>query len=81
MLIKKCKTGGAFEALPEKQFNLDLNKIKSKFKIVSNLSMLIIVRCQGYDVTCYKNGKLLIKNCEDEIKAEKIAGEIYGSVQ
>lgn len=74
MEIKKCKTKGAFEVLPEKQLNL--NKIKSKYKTISDLPILIIIEVNKTQVTCYKNGKLIIKNNNKE-EAEKIAKEIY----
>lgn len=76
MLVRKCKTGGAFEALPNNQMDLDLNRIKNKFHVIADLPMLAIIECNGYEVTCYKNGKLIMK-CKTKEAAEGIAEEVY----
>lgn len=77
MIVRRCSARGAFEAIPDKNLNLDLNKIKSKFETIADLPILVLVKYKEFEVTCYKNGKLLIRKCETKEEAEKIAEEIY----
>ncbi len=76
MIVRRCKTGGAFEAIPEKNIQLNFKNIKSRFEVLEDLPILIIIKCQGYEVTCYKNGKLMIK-CNSIETAEEITKEVY----
>ncbi len=78
MIIRRCSTRGAFEAIPDKVITLKLEKIKNKYKIIADLPILIIIKINNYEITCYKNGKLVIRNCDIKEEAEKIANEIYG---
>ena len=75
MIIRKCKTKGAFEAIPDKIMQVDFNKIKNRFEVIADLPILVIVKCKNIEVTCYKNGKLIIKTY-----SEKIAGEIVKEI-
>lgn len=75
MIIRKCSTKGAFEALPEKNTQLDLTKLKS-FKTIATTPFLIIIK-DKFEVTCFKTGRLLIKNCPKKEDAEKQAVRIY----
>ena len=81
MIIRRCKTKGAFEAIPERNMNLNLEKIKSKFEKIADLPILVIVKINNAEITCYKNGKLIIKNCEIKEEAEKLANKIYESAK
>lgn len=75
MIIRKCSTKGAFEAFPEKNIQLDLSKLKS-FKAIANTPFLTIIK-DKYEVTCFKSGRLLIKNCPKKEEAEKQAKKLY----
>jgi len=77
MIIRRCSTKGAFEAVPEKNIQLNLDKIKSKYEAIASLPILIIIKIDSYEVTCYKNGKLIIRKCESKEDAEKIAEKVY----
>ena len=77
MIIRRCKTRGAFESIPEKNIQLNLDKIKIKYKPSVDLPILIMIRVDDSDVTCYKNGKLLIRDCDTEEEAKKVAEKIY----
>ncbi len=77
MIIRRCSTRGAFEALPEKNIQLNLSKIKSKYETIADLPILVLIKYGNYEVTCYKNGKLLIRKCDVKEEAEKIAEKIY----
>ena len=76
MIIKRCSSKGAFEAIPEKPIKLDLDRIKSKYEVLADLPILIIIRLRNFEVTCFKNGKLMIKNCDSKEKAEEVVEEI-----
>lgn len=76
MIIRRCKTKGALEVIPERQTQLNLKNIKSKFETVADLPILVIIKINNSQITCYKNGKLIVRDC-DEKEAEKIAEEIY----
>lgn len=82
MIIRKCSTKGAFEALPENNRQLDLNKLrnlaklKNQIKIIADTPFVIIIQ-DKFEVSCFKNGKLLIKNCNKKEDAEKQAKKLY----
>ena len=76
-IVRRCSTKGAFEAIPERSMNLNLDKIKSKYETIADLPILIIIKCENYEVTCYKNGKLVIRKCDSKEDAEKISEKIY----
>lgn len=77
MIVRRCATRGAFEALPDKPMQLNLSKIKSRYKTIADLPILVLIKYDNYEVTCYKNGKLIIRKCDLKEEAEKIAEKIY----
>ncbi len=76
MIVRKCSTKGAFEAFPEKDKFLDLKKLRTSYKLVADTPFLIIIK-DKFEVTCFKTGRLLIKNCPTREEAEKQAVKIY----
>lgn len=74
--IRRCTTKGAFEAVPEGNKNLNLEKVKSKYETVADLPILIIIKYNNKQITCYKNGKLILRDCSKE-ESEEIAKKIY----
>ena len=81
IIIRKCRTKGALEAIPERNIQMNLNKIKSKFDVIADLPILVIIKINNYNITCYKNGKLVIRNCTEVKEANKIAEEIYRTAE
>ena len=77
MIVRRCETKGAFEVIPDERVTLNLKKLSLKFKTISLLPMLVMINVDDCIVTCYKNGKLLIRNCENEKEAEEAAKNIY----
>ena len=78
MIIRRCSTKGAFEVIPDsKDSKLDFSSIKDRFKINFEIPSLIIFDFDVYSVSCFKNGKILIKNCDSETVAEKIVEVLY----
>lgn len=76
-VLKRCSSKGAFEAIPKKNLNLDFDKINKKFKVMVFTPVVVLIKIRGCDMSCFKNGKLLIKNCKDKENAEKVAKDFY----
>ncbi|MBS3167891.1 HesA/MoeB/ThiF family protein [Candidatus Woesearchaeota archaeon] len=77
MQVRKCKTKGALEVIPEKSIQLKLNKLKDNYEIISELPILAILKINSYQTTVYKNGKILVRDCSSEEEVKKIAEKIY----
>lgn len=72
MIIRRCATKGAFEVIPDNSSYIDFARIRKNFKVSFEIPVLIMVEYEEYLITCYKNGKILIKNCNSEEEAEKV---------
>jgi hypothetical protein len=75
--ISRCKGKGAFSVKLSKPRKLDFKKLKSAFNPLVDTPHVMVVEKDGFEVVVHKHGELLFKNCEDEKKIGKIAGEIY----
>ncbi len=75
MIVRKCSKGGAFEVIPE-NVTLDLGALGKKFPVKLSTKLLVILDL-GYEVTCYRKGRLVIKGCPSEEVAEKIAKKVF----
>lgn len=69
MIIKKCQSGGAYIVRSEEKLEFDLEDISKRFKTLAKTPVLIIIK-DKFEITVYKNGKLMIK-----CSTEKEAGE------
>ncbi|MBT4651086.1 hypothetical protein HOC13_01040 [Candidatus Woesearchaeota archaeon] len=78
-ILSKCKTKAAFSAKLNKNGKLDLGKLKEKFEVVMETSILLVLKIEGIEIVVHRHGELLFKNCEDVSLMEKIAEEIYSS--
>ncbi len=76
MIVRLCCEGGAFEVLPEKKVVLDLDTISATYETLISTPTLVIVQLE-YEVTCRRDGRLLIKKCKEKDVAKKIASKIY----
>ena len=76
MIVRRCSSKGAFEALPEKQVRIDLVSLKKKFSVLVETPVLVIIKDQ-FEVSVFRDGKLLIKQCDSQEKAEEQAKRIY----
>ena len=74
LIVKKCGSGGAFEAIYPKK--IDLKKLKKHFETIVDVPDLIIIKTD-YEITIYKNGKMLIKGCESMANAKKEYEKIW----
>ncbi|MBC7131165.1 HesA/MoeB/ThiF family protein [Candidatus Bathyarchaeota archaeon] len=70
---------------PEKPLNLNLNNlyetIKQSFKMQLKSSTAIIFKHRDYEITLFKNGRMLIKNVPDEETALNVYREIAGTLK
>lgn len=80
MIVRLCDTKGAYEALPEKQMKVDLSRLKNKFNIVIESPVIVIIKDE-FEVSIFRNGKLLIKNCKSQEKAEEQARKVYAKLK
>ena len=80
MIVRVCATKGAFEVLPEKKMSLDFGKLKERFQILIETPMVLIVK-DNFEVSCKKNGNLIIKYCPLREDAEKQALRIYEAAE
>jgi hypothetical protein len=46
--------------------------LKSRFKVLLKSSLVVVFEYDGVEVSLFKNGRMLIKNVEDEENALKI---------
>lgn len=76
MIVRLCGSGGAYEAFPERSVKLDLKDVARSFKVVIQTPILLIVK-DTFEVSIFKNGRLLIKNCSSLEKAEEQASKVY----
>ncbi len=76
MIVRLCGNKGAFEVLPEKRMSIDFTKLKKSFKVVIETPQVLIIQ-DKFEVSCMKNGKLLIKKCLEKADAEQQAMKIY----
>jgi hypothetical protein len=75
--IKECKTKGGYEVKPKKNITLDFGRLKSKFKVIFDSPIALVINEDGYEIVIHKYGELLFKDCKDKIRIEKIAKRIY----
>ena len=75
MIIRRCSTKGAFEVIPE--VHLKFNDLKKRFKVNFEIPNLIMFDYSTYSISCYKSGKILIKNCNSEEEANEIVEVLY----
>ncbi|HLC85925.1 MAG TPA: hypothetical protein VJG30_01405 [Candidatus Nanoarchaeia archaeon] len=80
MIIRRCSTKGAFEIIPDSPNYVDFMKLRKNFKVSFEIPVLLIIEYEKYSITCYNNGKILIKNCSSEEEAEKVLGVLNKNV-
>ena len=83
-IAKPCRTERAYEVIPEKELNLDLDLVVEKLKNSGYTTVIrtphIAIVKKEFEVSLYPSGRILIKKAESREIAEKIADEIYGVI-
>ena len=80
MIVRLCNAKGAYEALPEKQVKVDLSSLKKRSSIIIESPIVVIIKDE-FEVSVLRNGKLLIKNCKSQEKAEEQAKRVYEKLE
>ncbi len=76
--IDFCKTKAAYTAKPTKQIKLHLQKIRSKYPLLIDTPMLLLIKVEDETEILVKEfGEIVFKTLKDKKKMEKIAEEIY----
>jgi len=74
---KPCRSKMAYEFLPKKKVQIDLEKAAEELEKAGSIEMrskvLIIVRIEGKTVSLFPSGKLLVRGEREEDKAKTIA--------
>jgi adenylyltransferase/sulfurtransferase len=69
---------------PPRRITLELSdiyeKLKSRFKVLLKSSVVIVFECDDAEISLFKNGRMLIKNVEDEEKALRIYKSIMNYI-
>ena len=71
--VVKCKTKAAYSA---KLGKVDLKKVRSKFDVILDTPILVVIKVDDVEVIVHGYGELLFKKCEDVPKMQKIAEKI-----
>jgi len=74
--IKPCKTKAAYSVKPVKNINLDLEKIKKRYKTIVDTPITIVIGDFG-GLVIHKHGQITFKTLKDEKKIKRIANKIY----
>ena len=77
---KPCRAKVAYEFLPNKKMQLNLNEIQEhiekKFIIEVKSKILLIIKVEDKTVSLFASGKLLVRGEREEKKAMEIAKKI-----
>jgi len=76
-LIEGCSSSVALEAIPKKSFSFDLKAIAEKLEsnginLEINTPVVLIFNFNGFPVSLYKHGKIIIKNIQEEEKFKEL---------
>ncbi len=81
---KPCRTKMAYEFLPKKQLNLNLEKACEELKTVATIEVktkvLLMLKFDYATISLFPSGKLLVRGERDEEKAKEIARKILASL-
>ncbi len=85
-VMQPCKSRLAFEFLPKKNGSLEIEKIaaclkKNGAEIEVETAFLLVCRLQNHGVSVFKSGKIIVKDCENEIDARKTAELLMQKMQ
>ncbi|MDO8627993.1 MAG: hypothetical protein Q7K42_06000 [Candidatus Diapherotrites archaeon] len=80
-----CKSKLAYEFIPKKQMNFDLQEVNDKLLekqvfVEVNTPYLLIAHIQETAVSFFKSGKIMVKNTKDMNLARKIAEKFIEKV-
>ena len=73
--ISICKVKGRIIVKPKRQVKLNLEKIRSKFPVIMDASVVLVIE-KDYQIIVHSFGELLFKGCKDIKTAKSVAKEI-----
>lgn len=74
--IELCKDKGGYSAKPVKNLRLDLDKIRKKFKVIQDASIVLVIK-DKFEIIVHEYGELTFKECNYMEYIEKTAKKIY----
>jgi len=85
-VMQPCKSRMAFEFLPKKKDSLEIEKICANLKqggieIEVETAFLLVCRLEKHGISVFKSGKIIVKDCESEQDARKIAELLIQKMQ
>lgn len=81
---KPCRKEDSYQIVSEDDMDLNLNNVASKLEEIGYEKKLatekMAIMHKENKITIFPSGRVLIKNTQDEEKAESIADEIFGVI-
>ena len=77
--LDKCKTKAAYSAKLDKKTTLNTEKIKKRFNVILETTILLVIAVDGVEVIVHSYGELLFKKCQDKELMNKIAEKVYAA--
>ena len=84
--VRLCSDKAAFEALISRRVVFNMNEAKkrlekaSNYKIIVYTPHLLVLRCGKAEVTLSKDGRMLVKQVEDENEAKLVACKVWQTI-
>ena len=78
-----CKSRLAFEFIPRQAHSIDLNPVAQALQkkgviLETQVPFLLTFRLNGFPVSFFRSGKIIVKNTNDPQEAKKIALDLIG---
>ncbi|MEM4256852.1 MAG: hypothetical protein QXD98_00670 [Candidatus Diapherotrites archaeon] len=77
-VAKPCNSRTAFEFIPAKEYNIELEKTAKKLReknvfVEIETPYLLMLKLENHDLTFFKSGKIVVKGTKEKKEATKIA--------
>ena len=85
-VVQACKSRLAFEFLPRKKENLELEKIAQQLKTAGfplevETNFLLMTRIGKHGISLFRSGKIIVKETESETDARQIAQQLIQKIK
>ena len=76
--VGPCKAKGGISVKPKNQIKLDLNKIKTKYEVLLDTQILIVIKHKELgEIVIHSYGEMIFKDSKDENKIKEFANGIF----
>ena len=75
--IKPCKTKATFSVKPKGKMDIDLPKLKNRFKVKIETPIASVIEFEGEEIIVHRHGEIRFKTLKDENRIRHIAEIIY----